>query len=42
MSLNIDIHMALNSFDKIFRSECMVSEILNTAKCLIGQKHSFY
>ena len=36
------LNMALNSFDKIFRSECMVSEILDTTKCLICQKHSFY
>ena len=41
MSLVKFLNMAY-SFDKIFRSECMVSEILNTTKCLIGQKHSFY
>ena len=36
------LNMALNNFEKILGSEYMVSEILNTTKCLIGQKHFFY
>ena len=30
------LNMALNSFDKTFRSDCLLSQVLNSTKCLIG------